>query len=84
MAGGAHLLNEGVLEVSSTYISVVVVHRAPLTCVFSESANKRPAFVDIVHRLSSMIDGEKGGRAKKNQSSIRRITGIIDRHSTWF
>jgi len=43
---------------------------------------KRPNFSEVAKRLELMIQEENGGTKKKK--SIRRISNIIDRHSTWF
>lgn len=45
--------------------------------------NARPTFSEIVARLDSMISKEKGGGGSAKKT-IRKLTGIIDRHSTWF
>jgi len=44
---------------------------------------KRPTFGQIERRIQLMMNEEKGGGVQKKKS-LRRITGIIDRHSTWF
>lgn len=54
-----------------------------LTECWSEDIEKRPTFSAIVRRLDAMLAQEKGGSEKK-KSSFRRISGMIDRHSTWF
>lgn len=43
----------------------------------------RPKFRDIVKQLDEMIDQEKGGTTTKSQF-LPKISGMIDRHSTWF
>lgn len=45
--------------------------------------SKRPRFRDILRRLDGMMDHEKGGPGGK-KSLQKRLTGMIDRHSTWF
>jgi len=46
---------------------------------------KRPTFREVEERLDSIIGGEKSGGPKKmNSSVLRKVSGIIDRHSTWF
>lgn len=42
----------------------------------------RPNFGNIVQRLDGLLLKEKEGGSKKSIS--RRISGMIDRHSTWF
>lgn len=51
-------------------------------CWDAEMRN-RPKFRDIVKRLDVFLDKEKGGAATKKQF-LPKISGMIDRHSTWF
>ena len=48
----------------------------------------RPAFRDIVQRLDAMLEKEKGGASTslkpKRKPFLPKISGMIDRHSTWF
>jgi serine/threonine protein kinase len=44
---------------------------------------KRPKFRDILRRLDGMLDHEKDGSSGR-KSFQKRLTGMIDRHSTWF
>ena len=45
----------------------------------------RPKFKDIVRRLDEMLEKEKGGApGAKKQFLPKKLTGMIDRHSTWF
>ena len=60
-----------------------------LTALMSEcwdaDMNNRPRFRDIVSRLDSLVDKEKGGSsASKKKQFLPKISGMIDRHSTWF
>jgi hypothetical protein len=50
---------------------------------WSADIEKRPRFGVIVERIDSLLAKEKGGGATKNKT-FRRISGLIDRHSTWF
>ena len=44
-------------------------------------SDSRPTFEQIIDRIDDLLSNEKGGKA----STIKkRVTGIIDRHSTWF
>jgi len=55
-----------------------------MTQCWNADWRKRPTFGEVEERLDSIIGGEKGGGSKKGKSSLRKISGIIDRHSTWF
>lgn len=55
-----------------------------MTECWSPNPESRPSFSEISRRLASMLSAENEGSAKKKQSSIRKFSGIIDRHSTWF
>jgi serine/threonine protein kinase len=45
----------------------------------------RPNFADIVEILDSMLSGEKDGNTKKKRHSKNKfVSGLINRHSTWF
>jgi len=49
------------------------------------SPSNRPRFRDIVSRMEKMYEVERervGGKKKKKM--LPKITGMIDRHSTWF
>jgi len=46
--------------------------------------HNRPTFRDIVRRLDSLSSEEKGGAAGKRKQFLPKISGMIDRHSTWF
>lgn len=61
-----------------------------IACWSAEMEN-RPAFREIVEKLDSMLENEKAGGGgpgttvkKKVSKTVRKISGIIDRHSTWF
>lgn len=59
-----------------------------MTDSWNIDSTKRPTFPEIVQRLDSMIGcenrgGTKSGGAKK-KTTLRKLSGIIDRHSTWF
>lgn len=43
---------------------------------------KRPNFGQIIEALDSLLSKEKEGNTSKR--TLRKITGMIDRHSTWF
>lgn len=56
---------------------------------WSADMEVRPTFREIVIKIDSMLDNEKAGGAtttvkKKVTSTVRRLSGMIDRHSTWF
>lgn len=46
----------------------------------------RPCFRDIVAKLDEMLSNEKGGNNANDKSAplAKRLSGMIDRHSTWF
>lgn len=45
----------------------------------------RPKFRTIVDRLDELLNKEKGGSAgPKKKQFLPKISGMIDRHSTWF
>lgn len=46
--------------------------------------HNRPRFRDIVQRLGGMLDQEKGGTDSRKKPLLPKLSGIIDRHSTWF
>ena len=46
--------------------------------IFSADKDKRPNFDQIVRRLDDMMITEKGGGIR------RKVSSLIDRHSTWF
>ena len=50
--------------------------------------HNRPTFHDIVRRLDAMLEKEKGGInptiKPKRKQLLPKISGMIDRHSTWF
>jgi Protein tyrosine and serine/threonine kinase len=60
-----------------------------MTDCWSADMEIRPTFREIVEKIDGMLDTEKAGGTsttvkKKVSSTVRRISGIIDRHSTWF
>ncbi|CAJ1944437.1 unnamed protein product [Cylindrotheca closterium] len=48
--------------------------------------DKRPHFSEVGERLDALLSNEKGkGKSGgKSKGPLRRISGMIDRHSTWF
>lgn len=46
--------------------------------------DKRPSFSEVVLRLEELLSTEKEKPGSKNKGPLRRISGMIDRHSTWF
>jgi serine/threonine protein kinase len=44
--------------------------------------DNRPSFGNIVERVDALLSKEKEGGVSKR--TLRRISGMIDRHSTWF
>jgi serine/threonine protein kinase len=59
-----------------------------LTSLLSEcwdaDMHNRPRFKEIVGRLDALLAKEKGGPASAKKKLLPKITGMIDRHSTWF
>jgi len=55
---------------------------------WSADVERRPTFGGIVDRIDDLLSNEKGGKgntaAKVGGKTLQRLTGIIDRHSTWF
>ena len=54
-----------------------------MTDCWSERIEDRPNFGKVVQRIDALLAHEKGGGARK-KAPLKRISGIIDRHSTWF
>jgi len=54
-----------------------------ITACWSEDPNSRPTFSEIVLSLDQLIAREKGG-GKVNKKAKGVLSGLIDRHSTWF
>jgi serine/threonine protein kinase len=44
--------------------------------------NSRPNFGEILERMEALLSKERGGGKAKGR--LGRISGLIDRHSTWF
>lgn len=60
-----------------------------LTSLMSEcwdaDLHNRPRFRDVVERLGMLLLKEKGGSASPQKKTfLPKISGMIDRHSTWF
>jgi serine/threonine protein kinase len=61
-----------------------------LTDCWSADIDVRPSFTEIVNKIDEMLKNEKGGGQtvvavkKKVTNTVRKISGLIDRHSTWF
>jgi len=55
-----------------------------ITDCWDTEVENRPSFRQVVERLDSMTSPEKDGGKPKGGSITKRITGLIDRHSTWF
>jgi hypothetical protein len=51
---------------------------------WAEDPDDRPGFDVIVKKLDAMLAKEKGGGAKIKKNALGRLSGMIDRHSTWF
>jgi serine/threonine protein kinase len=52
---------------------------------WDDDPSSRPKFRDIIRRLDGMLSNEKAGTGDGDKKSIqKRLTGMIDRHSTWF
>ena len=50
---------------------------------WAEKPEDRPAFDQIVKSLDVMLAKEKGGGTRA-KNPLGRLSGMIDRHSTWF
>ena len=54
----------------------------------SAESSQRINFVDIVDIIDSMLSGERSGGKKrmsiKKRNKNKFVSGLIDRHSTWF
>jgi hypothetical protein len=47
--------------------------------------HNRPRFREVVLRLDAMLEKEKGGNeSPQKKTFLPKISGMIDRHSTWF
>jgi len=46
--------------------------------------DSRPTFEQIVDRIDELLTNEKGGKPLGAKNLKKRVSGIIDRHSTWF
>ena len=62
-----------------------------MTDCWSADMDIRPPFQEIVNKIDAMLNNEKAGGTtatatvkKKVTSTVRRLSGMIDRHSTWF
>ena len=52
---------------------------------WDDDIQKRPRFKDIVRRLDEILQKEKGGGgAGGRKQFLPKLSGMIDRHSTWF
>jgi serine/threonine protein kinase len=52
---------------------------------WDDDPSSRPKFRDILRRLDGMLSNEKAGTRDGDKKSLqKRLTGMIDRHSTWF
>lgn len=51
-------------------------------CFYSENQKDRPTFSDIVEVLDKLLSREKGSGGIRKTSRV--LSGLIDRHSTWF
>lgn len=50
---------------------------------WGEKPADRPTFEEVVKRLDVMLANEKGAGTKM-KNPLGRLSGMIDRHSTWF
>lgn len=57
-----------------------------MTECWDADMTNRPKFRDIVTRIDKMLEQEKGGTGnnKKRNQFLPKMSGMIDRHSTWF
>ena len=51
---------------------------------WSADLERRPSFGEVVERIDGLLAKEKEGGTNKKSNTFRRISGMIDRHSTWF
>lgn len=51
---------------------------------WSEKVEARPTFDEVVKRIDKMLGKEKGAGSQKLKNPLGRLSGMIDRHSTWF
>jgi serine/threonine protein kinase len=60
---------------------------ALISACWDADMRNRPPFRDVVDRLDLMLEKEKGGTRGASSGSKKpffKVTGMIDRHSTWF
>ena len=55
-----------------------------MTDCWDDDMNNRPKFRDILARLDAILEKEKGGGGSAKKKLIPKLSGMIDRHSTWF
>ena len=59
-----------------------------MTDCWSADLEVRPIFSNIVEQIDAMLQQEKSGGAgtvkKKVSNTVRKLSTMIDRHSTWF
>lgn len=53
-----------------------------MTECWDADMTNRPKFREIVNRLDAMLNKEKGGSSAKN--ILPKLSGLYNRHSTWF
>jgi serine/threonine protein kinase len=51
---------------------------------WSEKVEARPTFDEVLKRIDKMLGKEKGAGSQKLKNPLERLSGMIDRHSTWF
>ena len=52
-----------------------------ITDCWNVDADSRPTFGEVAERLDALLEREKSGGKGKG---LKRISGLIERHSTWF
>lgn len=55
-----------------------------LSQCWDDDIQNRPKFSAIVERLDGMLEKDKGGPSRQKKPFMPKISGMIDRHSTWF
>eukprot|EP00526_Cylindrotheca_closterium_P007274 CAMPEP_0113624108 /NCGR_PEP_ID=MMETSP0017_2-20120614/12421_1 /TAXON_ID=2856 /ORGANISM="Cylindrotheca closterium" /LENGTH=692 /DNA_ID=CAMNT_0000534115 /DNA_START=271 /DNA_END=2346 /DNA_ORIENTATION=+ /assembly_acc=CAM_ASM_000147 len=57
--------------------------RSLISDCWDTDLDKRPDFSEVILRLDSLLSNEKDKSGGKAKGPLRRISGMIDRHSTW-
>jgi serine/threonine protein kinase len=57
---------------------------ALMTECWDADMHNRPRFSRILERIDGLLNKEKGGTPNIKKNFLPKISGMIDRHSTWF